>query len=129
MTKLLTALLIAGLSVTAKAEPTVYYCERVGASEIWGDGRTNAFEGGRFTLAIKDKSVTISRRLGEETLKSTFVLDSAYDPAINTFRSTKETTPVTPRNALLNFNEKVLTYSSHAPGVLITSWVAVCEDF
>ena len=35
MTKhLLTALLIAGFSVTAKAEPTVYYCNTVSYAEV-----------------------------------------------------------------------------------------------
>ena len=41
MTKLLTALLIAGLSATAKAEPVVYFCNTIKYSEVTKDEVSN----------------------------------------------------------------------------------------
>ena len=59
MTKqLLTTLLIAGISATAKAEPTVYYCEMKSFADFMHDGEIVNYKLERFTMKVESKKVS-----------------------------------------------------------------------
>lgn len=72
--KLLTALLIAGLSATAKAEPVVYYCEMRGFIDLMPDGEVKRYKLERFPMKIEGNNVSFGGdgflKDSENTLKS-----------------------------------------------------------
>ena len=119
MTKqLLTALLIAGLSATAKAEQNIYYCEMKSFVELTREGELVRYQPERFRMKLEKYSVTFSS--GGYMDGRRYDYATRFDPNIM-FRTT---------DGGLNFSNPILTESRHnAISGSVSSFVANCEDF
>lgn len=130
MTKqLLTALLIAGLSATAKAEPVVYYCETISGQTIWVSGDSKPAESFRFKIKVDESTLKISRKIDGESSVTVYTLIDSYDPKLGTFKSNGLANPSRISSHQLTFNNKVLIHTFQLPGHFVSSYIAQCEDF
>ena len=115
--KLLTALLIAGISVTVKAEPVVYYCEMKVFAELTADGEIRRYKNERFPMKVEERRVSFGgdgfMSNHSETLRASFV------PSQGFFISEGGTW----------FENNILTSSSHSLGESVASFVARCDKF
>lgn len=123
MTKhLLTALIFAGFSVAAKAEPTVYYCEMQEFIDLMPDGEVVRYELQRFTMKVDEIKVSFG---GDGYMKgwSTLVLrEELLGPDFDAFSHERDGTT-------MRFSNNVLRYTWHAPSGEIKAFVARCGKF
>ena len=123
MTKqLLTALLIAGLSAMAKAEPTVYYCEPVHSVQIDKDeGTLTNQTAQRFLMKIEGQTVTYKGHywLGDEKVE----LSGKFDPGTNSFYTTSRA-PMA-----MSFYENVHIITAHEVGLSALTFISFCDKF
>ena len=135
MTKqLLTALLIAGLSATAKAEPVVYYCNTVQQSVIQ-KSRTIDLIPQRFKLFVDlgKKKIKIVGTLADDYE----VIDGDVDQVTAHFNNGPNENNFYGRIstiAVFAFQKGLFTYSIVDSGVFsdsptVRSFIANCEDF
>ena len=122
MTKqLLTALLIAGLSATAKAEPAVYYCEMTALVKVESDGTVNEYTPERFTMRVDGLTASFG---GDGYVGgSEAELKWPFTPKVSESFSSVD--------GRFYFYDKILTHSQHSidKSKFVISFVARCEDF
>ena len=125
MTKqLLRALLIAGISATAKAEPTVYYCEMKSFIHQKSDGTVTEYQAERFLMKVEKYRVSFGGKGYMDD--STFSLAFPFRPDVGVFRLSGE---VFYDGAYAHFLEETLTFTKLDSNMGITSFVAQCDDF
>ena len=119
--QLLTALLIAGLSATAKAEPTVYYCNMTALVKVDADGTVNKYTPERFTMKVEGRTVSFG---GDGYMGgSKGELEQSFDPEIPSFWSV---------DGKFAFVDNVLIHSQRSAfgkDKFVISFIARCEDF
>ena len=118
MKQLLSVILIAGLSATANAEPTVYYCEMTAHNELSKSGFARNLNLQQFSMKIEAKTLSF-KGLGVMNTVA-YQLRENYDPNAGFFASTRDH---------IFFLDSILTVSRHLPGFNIVSFIAECERF
>ena len=135
MTKqLLTALLIAGLSATAKAEPVVYYCNTTAFAQVYGDN-SDVVKSYPLKLFIerhitKSKIKIASDEIWDLNLDASKETDSVYlwptEYGDDAFWGNNDDVMVDFRNGVLAYT----TIGTSKTGELMASaYVASCEKF
>ena len=118
--KLLTALLLVGLSATAKAEPVVYYCETKGFIRLMPDGEVVRYKLDRFTMKIESNKVSFG---GDGYLGGSDSKLQEYYPSTAFFTAVGE-------GDFTVFSDNLLRVTMHNYGEgYTTALVAKCEDF
>lgn len=115
-------LLIAGLSATAKAEPTVYYCEQVQSVQVDKDeGALKNQTALRFLMKIEGRTVTYKGHhwLGDEKVE----LNGKFDPGTNFFYTTSRA-PMA-----ISFFENVHIITAHEVGLSALTFISFCDNF
>ena len=114
---LLTALLIAGLPVTVKAEPTVYYCVMKTFVRLTTEGEVERLTPERFSMKVEGKTVSFG---GDGYMKShKGELTHTFNPKLGAFLSTDNN---------LSLFANILTVTNNRIG-LVDSFIARCDNF
>ena len=120
MTKpLLTALLIAGLSATAKAEPVVYYCEMKKLIEMEPDGEVINYKPERFTMKIGPDEVSFG---GDGYMEGASYTHGGWDSKLGYFRYEHS-------GSSGLFNNNFFTSSALSVDGGLIAFVARCDKF
>ena len=129
MTKqLLIALLITGLSATAKAEPTVYYCNTTHYAQVNPDQLLNLRSYPvKLFVDIKSERVKVSLTDWATTFKNDEILYFGDSEGSESFQGSN-------RYGLVRFYNKTLAYTDidyreKDGAVMISSFTASCDKF
>ena len=118
MTKqLLTALLIAGLSTTAKAEPTVYYCEMKHFVKIDAETGLTRYRLERFPMQVDARKASFG---GDGYLEGSGIVLDFFNPKKDVFYSV---------DGLASLRDNILLISAPVAGERLTSVMARCDKF